>query len=386
MTMRPLHWLARYAAVPAALVAASAMALHAQANLSTQGFGYPTGQFSTRAQGTDGAIGEMDPLSPINPATISAFGTRLLFFQIEPEYRTVTTASGSEHTSIARYPNVFGAMPVARNLVLSFGASTFLDRTSTTIFQTTQFLPGGDSVPISTTDRIDGAMDDLRLAAGWAPTKWLRLGLGGHEIVGHNLIALTEAFADTVQFAKFTQTRVLAFNGAAASAGFQLISSWFVASGSMRQGGVLHMTAEDTVLSAARVPNRYGGSLAFTGIPNSSFAIRTSHDDWSALKGLGSTNVVGVDTWDTSVGADVAGPKFGDRVISLRGGYRNRTLPFETLGQKVTETSFSGGLGSAFANGHVLGDLAIIRENRSAGSVPATEHAWTISFGLTVQP
>ncbi|HEY4218409.1 MAG TPA: hypothetical protein VGM67_14810 [Gemmatimonadaceae bacterium] len=373
-----------------ALVASAALlaapALGAQSNLSTQGFGYSTGQFSSRAQGTDGAVAEMDPLSPVNPATISVLSSRILFFQLEPEYRSVTTAGGTDRTTTARYPNVFGAMPIAPNFVVGFGASTLLDRTATTIFNTTQLLSSGDSVPMSTTFRVDGAMDDLRLAAGWAPTKWLRLGLGAHEIVGHNLIALTESFADTETYKPFTQTRVLGFNGPALSGGLQLVSKWVSAAASMRQGGVLHMDASDTVLSAARVPNRYGGSIAFTGLPNSFFAVRTSHDDWSAMNGLGSNQVVGVDSWDTSVGADVAGPQIGEHIVSLRAGFRDRTLPFEAAGQKVKETSFSGGLGTGFAGGRVLADAALIHANRSAPTVGATEHAWTISIGISVQP
>src|SRR5262249_58476710 len=72
--------------VPA--LAVPAFVAGAQSNLSSQGFGFPSGQFSTRAQGTGGAVGEMDPFSPINPATIGAFTSRILFFQMEPEYRS----------------------------------------------------------------------------------------------------------------------------------------------------------------------------------------------------------------------------------------------------------------------------------------------------------
>ena len=53
-----------------------------------------------------------DPLSPINPAAIGAFQTRILLFQIEPEFRSVNTPAGTERTTTARYPNVFGALPV----------------------------------------------------------------------------------------------------------------------------------------------------------------------------------------------------------------------------------------------------------------------------------
>ena len=369
-----------------ALLGAPCATVHAQSNLSAQGFGYPTGQLSTRALGAGGSLGEMDPLSPVNPSTIALLGSRILFFQIEPEFRTVTTPAGSERTTTARYPNVFGAMPIGGHVVFSLGASTLLDRTATTSFNSTQFIGAGDSVPMKTTYRVDGAMDDIRLAAAWAPAKWLRVGLGAHAITGHNLINLSQSFSDSVRFSAFSQSRVLGFSGAAVSAGLQLVSSAVVVSASGRQGGSLHLNAEDTVLTSARVPNRYGASIAYTGIANSSVSLRTSRDNWSALGGLGTNGLTGVDAWDTSVGADIAGPRFGDKTLFVRGGFRDRTLPFQAAGNNVIEKSVTGGLGTALANGHVLADLAVIRSNRSAGVLPASEHAWTVSIGISVLP
>ena len=53
----------------------------AQGNLSGQGLGFPTGQLSARAEGTGGAIGEIDPISLVNPAALAFIGTTTLFFQ-----------------------------------------------------------------------------------------------------------------------------------------------------------------------------------------------------------------------------------------------------------------------------------------------------------------
>jgi len=86
------------------LTAALASVASGQAALSTQGFGFPTGQLSSRAWGTGGAIAEIDPLSPVNPATLSMIGSRLVNFQIEPEYRSVTSSGGIDRTTTARYP------------------------------------------------------------------------------------------------------------------------------------------------------------------------------------------------------------------------------------------------------------------------------------------
>lgn len=374
----------------ATVVGALASAAQAQGNLGSQGFGFPPGQLSTRAWGTGGAIAELDPLSPLNPASIALHQSRIVEFQIEPEFRTLNSPNGSEHTTTARYPNVFVAFPVGKGWVVSAGASTLLDRTSTTEFNTSQILAGPDTVPMHTTYRIDGAMSDVRLAGGYNVKPWMRIGFGLHGITGHNLVSITQTFTDSLQFASFNQSLVLDFTGLAGSAGVQLTSKSWGLGVSGRLGGNLHTSVEDSVLSRAKVPSRAGATLAYTGIANSAFAIRTSYDGWSSLNGLGSADMVAVNAWDSSIGADVAGPRIGTRFVFLRAGLRTRTLPFEAegldgIGHKVTENSATGGLGTTFANGRVVADFAAIYANRSAG-LPASEHAWTLSFGISLRP
>jgi len=375
---------AQYSCAAAAFVLMPA-AVHAQSNLSSQGYGFPTGQLSARAYGAGGSLAEMDPLTPVNPASLGLLPSRILFLQMEPEFRSVKTTAGTERTTTARYPLVFGAIPVTSSFMVSLGASTLLDRTSSTSFSTMQKLADGQDVAMNTTYRIDGAMSDVRLASAWVPNSWLRVGVGIHGISGHNLVALTQSFDDSLRFSAFTQSRVLGFGGGAVSGGVQLVSSKFVAAGSARYGGNLSVTSEDTVLAKARVPNRFGASLAYIGIPNSTIAIRTTRDSWSSLGSLGSPDLRAVDAWDTSIGADVAGPHLGQRIVYLRGGYRMRTLPFQASGQDVNEKSITAGIGTAFAANHVITDLALIRASRTA-NLSASEHAWTLSFGIAVRP
>jgi hypothetical protein len=369
----------------AALLVASAVPARAQSNLSIQGYGFPTGQFSARTQGTGGAIAEADPLSPVNPASIGVFQTRILFFQMEPEFRSVNTPTGSEHTSTARYPVVLAALPLGKGFVLGLSSATFLDRTSTTSFRTTQILTGSDSVPMTTTYQISGAMNDNRFALAWVPYQWLRVGAGIHAITGHNLINITQTFADTIVFSSFRQQTIIGFSGSAGSVGVQLVSKAAALSASARWGGSLRASIGDTVLGRADVPNRYGVSLAYLGIPNSSISVRTSYENWSVIRGLGTPGLVGVDGWDSSIGADVAGPRITNRTIFIRAGARTRTLPFQAANATVREKSFSGGLGTTFANGRVMADVAAIRAFRDA-DISASERAWTLSFGISVRP
>ena len=111
-------------------IAGTASTARSQGNLSGWGLGFPTGQLSTRAEGTGGAIGEIDALSLVNPAALSFIGTTTLFFQLEPEYRRVIVGSANEGTTTARYPLFAGLIPVGSNWVVGLTSATMLDRAS----------------------------------------------------------------------------------------------------------------------------------------------------------------------------------------------------------------------------------------------------------------
>ena len=369
----------------AALIVLLPNASHAQGNLSTQGFGYPSGVFSTRALGTGGAIGEIDPLSSANPAAISAFGGAALYFQAEPESRTLHLGTGTESTKIARYPLVAAAVPLGESFMLGLSVSNLLDRSFQTTARRSQVL--ADTAVLSTTVfKSDGAMADVRLGLAWSPRSWLRVGAGVHAITGDNRVRNTQVFDDTVRFAALVDTGTVGYTGSAVSGGFEAIvaRAWSVA-GSYRRGRALSLQRGDTTLSRANVPDHFGMSLAFLGIRGSSIAVRTSRDTWSRMAGLGSSSVRITDGWDTSVGADMLGPRVGSRAVQFRAGARWRTLPFGTPTSSVSEKSYSVGAGTSFARGRATLDVAGIRAMRDAG-VGLSEMANTLSVGVTVRP
>jgi hypothetical protein len=371
------------------LVAAAVVLLpagaHAQGNLSTLGFGYPAGLLSTRALGTGGATGEIDPLSASNPAAILSFGGSALYFQLEPEYRTLRVGSASEKTSIARYPLIAASIPITSDIMLGMSASNLLDRSFETTSRGLQTI--GDST-IGTTNsfKSDGAIADVRLALAWSPRTWLKLGAAAHAISGDNRVRNTQVFDDSTRFARLVDTATVGYTGNALSAGFEVIAAqkWSLA-GSYRRGGPLSLKRGDTTLANAHVPDRIAGSIAFLGIRGSSIAIRTARDSWTNMEGLGSTSLRVKDSWDTSIGADMLGPRFGERSIQLRAGARMRTLPFGTNTTFVSENSYSLGAGTFFARGRAALDVTGIRATRDAGP-NLSESAFTLSVGVTVRP
>jgi len=356
----------------------------AQANLSGQGLGYPPGQLSARSLGAAGAIAEMDPLSQVNPAAISLVGATTLFFQIEPEFRRVTSGAATDRTTTARYPLFTAAIPVGAQWVFGVSSATLLDRTWTTSTRSDVVL-GGETVGSTFKYGSDGSINDLRVAAAWTPVSWAHVGLGGHLVSGSDRVFVGRTF-DSPAFGGFADTSVIGFDGGAVSAGVELVAPRLATfAASFRKGAKLNATRSDTALGSGRVPDRFGASLAYIGVAGTQIAARTSLDKWSSLANLRRGSVHAVDAWDSSVGADIAGPRFGSQSIMLRTGVRWRTLPYKAAGNKVRERSLSGGLGALFAGGRVLTDVTLTRAQRDAG-LPVNEKAWTLSIGLGVRP
>lgn len=360
--------------------------VHAQGTLSTQGFGYPTGQLSSRSLGTGGALAETDPLSAINPAALVNFGGSALYFQAEPEYRTLRVGAASERTTVARYPLVAAAVPLTATLFAGVSASNLLDRSFETSARGSQTV-AGQTLGTKSSFKSDGAIGDLRLGFAWAPRAWLHLGVAAHAISGDNRLTRMERFDDSTRFAALFDTTTVTFVGNAYSAGVELnVGSGGVVAASYRRGGVLSIKHGDTTLGRARVPDRLALSAAYVGIRGTSIAVRTARDEWSDLRGLGSSGLRITDGWDTSVGADVLGPRFAGRALQLRAGARWRTLPFGVASSDVRERSYSLGAGTLLARGRAALDVAGIRSAREASGSAARESAWTLSIGVTVRP
>ena len=375
----------RYAAISAVL----ASTLGAQGNVSTQGYGYPQGQLSTLALSFGGAIGEIDPGSALNPASLGRLGNRTVLFQIEPEYRTNTSASGTDRTTIARYPMVNIGVPFGQHWVFGVSASSLLDRTWQTTSTRTLDI-GGDLVEATTDETSNGAINDLRVAATWTNREWIYVGVGASAITGRNVMGTVQTFDDS-SFNSFQSTRLLSYSGSALSAGVQVVSKDLstVVGLSYRLGNSMRMKANDTTLASGDVPSRFGASVAFTGIAGTVLAMRLAHDQWSSMTPMLANAATGEqahDSWDVGGGAEVSGPRILGQTFMLRAGGRSRTLPFEAGGKTVTEKSASFGSGASFGGGRMSADVALIRQWRNADLPSVKERAWTISLSLTARP
>lgn len=359
-----------------------------QGTLSTQGFGYPPGQYSTRARATGGGVAEFDPESPVNPASIGLSSDPRMFLQYEPEFRRVTSGANASNAVTARFPVFSASVPFGRHGSVGVAASTFLDRSASTTITREQEVAGTLSTVTETT-RLLGAINDLRLAIGWAPSQKFQIGLGAHAYTGQNRVFFTQTFPDSLKFSSLSQTSTLGFRGYAGSAGLIIRPSRnFGIAMSGRKGADIEARSGDSAVSEAKVPDRYGFSIAYEGIPGSSISAHLSREMWSKLNGLGSASATAVDAWEGGFGIESLGPRLISRQTILRIGTRYRTLPYLAAGAEVKELSFAGGIGAQFFRNRATFDVTFERAGRTvdASDVDAKERAYILSFGLRVRP
>ena len=396
--------------VLAALLLTSSSA-QAQGALSLEGLGYPAGGISTRAQGAGSGLADFDALSVTSPAAIAGVGASAIYFQYSPEFRRVTTAGGTAKTTTARFPVVVGILPMGQSWTLGLSASTFLDRSLQTSLSRTEIVGDAtETVTVTEQNKVLGAINDVRLALAWSGGSAVRIGLGGHVFSGSHRITLSTLYPDSAKYISTSQTGRLSYAGFAASVGLELHPARTIAFAlSARKGGDLRAQSNDTTIGTGRIPDHYSGSVAFTGLPGTMISARLAHDAWSSLGSLSATGIQAFDGWDGGVGIEASGPRFLQRIITVRAGARFRTLPFglpdptvavfqdcnlagfctdvqiRSGSRKVSEKSFALGLGIPLTRDQAALDFSFERATRDAGT-DVKERGYILSFGLRVSP
>ncbi len=359
-------------------------ALRAQGALSTLGFGYPSGQLSTRALATGGALADFDPNSPLNPAALVSAARAVVYLQYDPEFRSLTVDGRNASTTTARFP-LFSMTGRIAGFGVGLAFSSFLDRTWMNVYTDTQTV-GGQRLASVDTARSSGGISDARAAISYSIGKDYHVGLGVHVFPGENRTRIGRSFADSLQIGSFSQENTFNFSGSAVSLGLLATPApqWNLALTGRLGGAMKIRQGDSTVIGSARVPARWSGSIAYLGIPGSALAAHYVTEQWSSLRGLGSQGLPIHDATEFGAGAEIAGPKLSGAPLQMRLGVRARDLPFSLDASKVREQSLMGGVGLPISGGRGSADLSISRARRTAGGV--SETGWIVSFGLGIRP
>ncbi|HEY0972177.1 MAG TPA: hypothetical protein VGE02_14510 [Gemmatimonadales bacterium] len=375
----------RLSSVPAAALGLCALlapsAAAAQGTVSSQGLGYPPGQYSTLSLSTGGAVAEFDPASATNPASVANLASSAIFLHFAPERRRVTTEGADEESRVQRFPLLGIIVPVGPRAAVGVTSSTLLDRTWAS---TTRSEVGENGRGIVEHFSSRGAINDVRVAGGYSFSRQLQLGLGAHALVGSNQLSVSRI--DQIGGdAPFEQTTEVSYSGLGASAGLHWNPSRLVSlalSGTV--GATIRARVQDSTIAEGTMPARGAVSARYSGLTGAVIAARAAWQGWSSLDEMGGVGLDARDTWEYSLGADVEGPRIFGSPIALRAGGRWRDLPFAVAGEQPTERAVTGGLGFLFGGGRVMVDLAVERARREAAG--AEENAWTFGAGVTVRP
>jgi|HubBroStandDraft_6_1064221.scaffolds.fasta_scaffold28035_3 hypothetical protein len=365
--------------------------LVAQGNISTQGFGYPTGQLSARAEGGAGAFGEFDAQSPINPAAIASDRTTQIHFQYDPEFRTVDVGNTHETSTTSRFPLAMISGPIWGGGAIALSWSTLLDRT----FQVSQTslinnYTSGQKDTLTSTIQSSGGINDIRVSAAWAFGSWLAIGGGFDLFTGENRLLQQVTVTDTIpnQYSQSQFKNSLSYDGVGASGGITMRPvKWLGLAGSFRYGGGISVREGDSATVAhGLIPARVGGGLLLNPLQGLLISARYDWEEWSRLNLLEHGDLQAQNGGGWSVGADIEGPKLGtNRYITLRVGGGNRPLPYVLDGVSIHETDISGGLGIPLLLQRSVLDVSIIHADRTP-VLGISEKAFILSVGLTIRP
>ncbi|MEO7995986.1 MAG: hypothetical protein ABI852_01010 [Gemmatimonadaceae bacterium] len=365
------------------------VALSAQGTISTQGFGYPLAGTSTRAAGTAGALLEFDLLSPRNPSSLTGLGRAVLAVQAEPELRTLTFNSIKENSRVQRVPLLMAGVRLSSKAVLSFSSAGFLDRNYTTT-SAGEALVGNVVLPTKDVQDMRGSIADLRAGLGYRVLPRLSIGLAGHVFTGSNKLDLLRTFDDSTGFGKVNETSGVAFFGKALSFGSTLLlPKGFLAAASFRKGFGIEADNGDTVLTRAKIPDRIGAGLLYTGFAGSSFAFNVDKTKWSSMQKLGTSLLQTHDATNWSAGGEVSTARVRGSPVLLRAGAGKNTLPFGLNGGTVTEQRFAGGAAVAITSAgrdQAVLDFSVTRANRKLSGSTAKEGAWLLGIGIQIRP
>lgn len=337
-----------------------------------RGLGTPGKEESVRARSTGGAFAPFDPFSPLIDASLADVRRMSASVTSSTSWRSIDAGGTATTLRGTRFPALVIVGPLNRRIVIGGGFATYLDRSFGITNQDTIILRG---VPQPITDEItsDGAVSDLRLAAGTRISSRFALGVGFHLITGSSRVIATRRFADTANYRTSSTRDEVAYSGAGGSLSALLdvghavrFAGWF------RSDSKLRADLSGRTVAENDLPTSYGTGVLWRAGSQAGIAGSLAWQKW----GVAGPNAH--DTFNWSVGAEL-----GPASSLFRFGARGGQLAFG-VGQTPTEVGYSAGLGRQFSGGRGRLDLGLERLERKGTGL--TERVWTFLLGLSVRP
>jgi len=336
--------------------------------------GTPGRAESPRARATGGAFAAFDALSPLTDAALADLRRLTTAGEAAATYRRVNLAGLERDTRSTRFPAVTISGPplgTASRLIVAASFNTYLDKTYRVGVRDSAVLRGQLE---RFTDVIssDGAVTDIRLAAGWRFSPRFAVGAGLHLLSGSARGTATRQFDDSGTYQNTTEIAEVQHTGMGFSAGGLLdvastlrVALWY------RSDTRLNVSVADVPVARYDLPTGVGGGLRWSPSPELRFAGSAAWRSWEDAGGRS--------TVEWAVGAEAGNSKLPARI-----GVRGATLPFAPAGVEAKEWGVAGGFGVAFSEARARLDFTVERLVRTGGDLRET--VWSVFVGMTLQP
>lgn len=340
-----------------------------------RGLGTPGKWESVRARSAGGAFAPFDAFSPLLDASLADARRMSASVTSGTSWRSFEAGGSDQSLRGTRFPAMVIAGPLTRRLVLGGGFSTYLDRSFGIITHDTIDLRGVQQ-PITDEVTSDGAVTDLRLAAGLRLHRRIAIGAGLHLMTGSSRIVATRTFTDTTYRTSSARDEV-AYEGRGGSVSTLIdLTSALRVAGWFRSDSKLRADVSGRTAAENDLPVQYGAGVLWRPGGQASVAGTVAWRNWGSVGPGAAPN--SHDTFNWSLGAEL-----GTASSPFRFGIRGGQLPFG-VGKTPTEVGYSAGLGRQFSQGRGRLDLGLERLERKGDGL--TERVWTLLLGLTVRP
>jgi hypothetical protein len=377
-------------ALLAAPVSASAQSL-----FSARGLGVPIDPLDGRARALGGIGVGLPGLNPslVNPAEIG-IGRRGVTAVLQPSAHSLDTGSATGDVSASRFP-MFGILyPATPRLTIGIGYAGYLEQ-SWAVRSRDSVDVAGERVAVEDVVSSTGGLGQIRLAAAYALSPGLALGVAGGVLTGNLDRRAERTFADTTFTLRPFSTRLRwEYSGF-----FGGLGARWDPTPALRLGVSAMMTSALSADSAEGSAASRDYDAAFQLAAGASG--RITDDLVLALgavrnryPGLSGGTDAGRDTWTVGGGFEYEGLRTGRRTFPIRLGARLQQLPYYGSGEEPGR-ELAGMLGVGFRlAGDESGPLAVVdlgveRATRSglqgsALSDGLDERLWRWTFSLAL--
>jgi len=353
-----------------------------------RGLGLPGRPLSARVRGTGGSFALFDAESDANPAAIAGLPALTVGLVSTPGWRRWETPAGDIKLQETRFPLMFAGGPIpGSRLSVGVSLASYADRDYKIATRDTVVFRGA---PVAVRDTVSslGGLNQLRLAVGYRQSERTQLGAAVYWITGSHRMVAKRVFADSV-YLPLRQSAEMAYGGFGVSAGItHRPSRTLEFAGTVRMDSKASVDRDSTPVYDVDLPWTFSASMMWHASRRLTVSALGAFRTWgSADADVKAAGGIGTrDTWEASLGTELATNPRRPTRLPLRLGLRYAELPFLLhTGERPREMGISFGTGTRFAQERAGIDLAIewARRKEAPGY---SERVFQLVLGLTISP